>query len=79
MQFCERLRHKHTVNKLFLHNILRTDEACFKCEGVQQHNSHHSARDKSYSTREHELGQPQRQRLGLDRRGHYHETYLLTG
>jgi hypothetical protein len=53
MQFCEWLRHQHAADELFLHNILRTDEACFSREGVfNVHNSHLWARDNPHAIRE---------------------------
>lgn len=52
MQFWEYLRHRHTTDELLLHNILRTDEACFTREGVLNvHNSHLCARDNPHDMR----------------------------
>jgi hypothetical protein len=53
MQFCEWLRHQHTADELFFHNILWTDEACFTREGVfNVHNSHFWSRDNPHAIHE---------------------------
>jgi hypothetical protein len=52
MRFYEWL-HQHNADEFFLQYILRTDEVCFKFEGVLNfQNSHFWARDNSHTVRE---------------------------
>jgi hypothetical protein len=54
MSFCEWLGHQHTVDELFLQNILWIDKACFMCEGVLNvHNSNLSPQVNTHTIREH--------------------------
>jgi hypothetical protein len=64
MQFGEKLRHQQSSHEFFLHNILRTDEACSTREGVfNLHSCHIWARDNPHDI--HERGYRFRSAFGL--------------
>jgi hypothetical protein len=53
MQFCKWLQHQHTVDWLFVHNILWRNEVCFMFEGVfNVHNTHLWPWDNPHATHE---------------------------